>query len=380
MTTHEMFRLMKEHLLTTFAILLQLGTVSAQTTVIDKPGVYIGSWQGDNATPAITVNCTGVYIYKSTISGSGILIQVNPGAGVTVQDSYLDGLNPNVYGYRASVGVSATQASKLYVLNCAFRNLGSAIIEDSAFCGWPDILIQQCSFEHQNARLSNGGGGWLWSQGWNPNITFMRTKSYNNEQHRFSIHWCDIINTAGVDWTEDQINLYQSAGCDISYNYIQDSIGPTWNGIVTDDPWADGIPRTPEYNWTAYDNTIHDNILVTASIGIWAGHDNRVYNNFVVNSGKLANGQWNTAHPQFGLGRFNPEGDAWAQTNSVTGNVSGVIYPTGGRQDYIDEVHGSGWMGNTLLKKNVINTTEAQVYSTKRQPELSQRGLTIGPS
>jgi hypothetical protein len=286
-------------------------------------------------------------------SGSGRQLYASPFSSVTVQNCTFTGTNPNRYGASGATGIWSTGAAKLWVSNCTFTGLCVEILEDGTW-GYPDVWIAWNTFQHANVALSDGRGGWLNQGGWGTGVCIMHTKGWNppDGSHHTIVVGNNFINLLGIDQPSDSINLYESTGVIVRSNQISGAkgfypSGENANGIVTDDEWSDARPKEHipgEFNWTTAYCTIENNILINASIGIWAGHDNLISGNTIKNTGIMATGQA-CPIPIIGIGRFYPEGLEWAKSNVVSGNTVNSLFQ-GKPYNYDNQAGESGWFDN----------------------------------
>jgi hypothetical protein len=364
-------------------------SASAQVT-ITSGGEYVKqTYFGNNTTAAVTIATTSaVTFYQCVFYGTVNLVNdPNGGSTVTYQDCYFYGENPNVSGQGGACCLNSYKPSTLNIYSCEFSGYRQAVWvhgDPGEENRGSTITIWATAFYHQNCRESNGSNGWLATDTWGPNITFFNFQgSQSGSGSSIRILWNDIINTEGTDEPADQINIYECSNVYVGNNYIQGAVGvneTTMNGIVTDDYWSDTTPPSfpNQYLTTCYCD-FESNILVAASMGLWAGHNNKFNGNMVINDGKWPNGTWH--YTMYGVGRFDPSDyspdPGWTNTNIVTNNSAAVKWSGGTNgYDFINEGTTTNWSGNTYG----TDYNQSTAYSKYRQPGLTQNKITIGPN
>jgi hypothetical protein len=263
-----------------------------------------------------------VILDTTSIYGTGVMININNydgqgtsrgGVDLTVNNSRITGVNPNVLNQAQGRFIVGSSPQALVVTNNDVANTAGILINGLGNAMPGKLLISKNTVTNINGRLSTGNNGYRTTDPF-PAIIKPDGNAAKRELVQFvqlgylksafnqamEISWNQVINQPGQSGVEDNINIYQTQGTltlplRIANNFIRggypiDMTSPIYSGggIITDG-WAIkyGI-HSPAYV-TIESNQVVD--TVNYGISIAAGHHNIMSNNTVVGVNRLPSGK-----------------------------------------------------------------------------------------
>ncbi|MEM8872923.1 MAG: PA14 domain-containing protein [Planctomycetota bacterium] len=363
-------------------------TVDRMPSVIDRAGIYVGSYfSNDPFTPAVLINTDRpVRIERSTITSHSHLIATgNPFSNadftadvdLEVRDNTGVGLNPNVRGQTAGRFVYATNAARL---NIEQNTLISTSGIWAASSDNMEFRVVANDVLNIDGRVSDGNGGY---DGFERRSFVQLDKVVAPGAE---IAWNRVTNLPGESRVEDNINLFRSGGTAgdpirIHRNLIDGAWpieGEEFFGggiLVGDNPDVGGHSRD-----AAHAEVFRNVVLNTTNhgIAIAGGAHHRVYDNRVFSDGRTPDGTKVLQDNDVGVYVWNSYGDdTWAD-NAAWNNVIGVIRhdPAGVARRNDD------WMPDGLdFGGNVYADVNETTESNERlawETYVARSGITVG--
>ncbi len=372
-----------------------------------------------------------VTLDHSNISGGNTLIDIHNflanqgsrgGVNLTVNNSYITGVNPNVANQPQGRFIVGSSPHTLVVTRNNITNTAGIKINGLGKPMAGPLLISKNSVSNINGRLSTGNNGYYPQT--SELVQFVQLGYLKSNYNKsMEISWNQVINQPGQSGVEDNINIYQSEGTQalpllIANNFIRgaypldmNSASFSGGGIITDGADPTYTIHTPSYV-KIDSNQVVD--TVNYGISIAAGHHNSMTNNTVVGVNRLPSGKiskasnigmtiWmgakygtSAAHPVLTPEEiaFNADIDANFHDNSATNNKVGWTRYDGTVDANGDLTNPAGlnvtyWfqtcnpdpmqcVPNQDLGLPALNA--ANVEFTNWQTKLSNAGVTVGPN
>jgi hypothetical protein len=266
---------------------------------ISTGGSYTGCWSSTNPnTPAVNVTTSSpVTIVNSGIQSKGHGIQLAPGGRLTVRNSSITILNPDVAGMVKRRWIYAPRFANLVVENNDLTSGRGVWLSDWAGAPSDGVKFRYNRVRNTDGRTSNGAGGYnnTWDVSTGFGVTFQLSASPGTPN--VEIAWNEVVNTPGQSAIEDNFSFWMSSGTAatpiwVHDNYVEGSWRPdpvanynhTGTAINTGDGDGSG----------SHDNSCCGYIVVERNVatavanvcyGLSYGHDITVRNNRCVVSG-----------------------------------------------------------------------------------------------
>lgn len=356
---------------------LSLPTLAGPLT-ITKGGTYTGDWSSDDSsTPAVHVKTTDpVTIKNATIRSRGTLIEVDPGADLTVRNVTATGLIPTDADHYVGRFIDCRLFRRLIVEHCTVDHTSGIYLHQY---GGDHSPTQTFKIRHNKSlnidgRYGDGHGGYAAKEPYL--VQFAQLNDVQNLANG-EIAWNEIVNLPGQSAVEDNVNIFSSSGTpqsplDIHDNYIQGAypIDPknasySGGGIMLSDTGSAFV-------------CAHDNQVVATSnygIAISSGHDNCFHHNRILSCGKLPDG---SPIPSQNVGAYvwNMEKKPDFARNTGHHNVIAWMKADARNDEWMPDAAPDGWKDNQSLDA-VTAESEAGEYKAW-QAKFKAAGMTVG--
>jgi chitodextrinase len=317
---------------------------------ISQGGTYSGNWASSSSTPAVTINTTSPVTIRDSIvqnTGTGVLIQAQPGAQVTVERVTGNGGEGRFF--------SGNTVKSAIIRNCTLNRTGGIYFMGSQ--SGATILVTRN--RQRNLQTPPGLSHSSFTQ-------FDKVTSASSD-----VSWNEVVNVYGQSETSgDMISIFASHGVKVHDNFVQGAYptSPTGShsgsGVMVGDDGGN------------YNEVWNNQIVATTNVGIGivGGANNRVHDNRIVSDGRLEDGTMLSAS-NVGVFVWNLDGAGFSN-NALYGNTVGFIRYTGQRNDW--------WLPDCQVSCSNIAMTDPITTSAEQSEyqrwigKLSGSGITIG--
>ena len=317
---------------------------------ISTGGSYTGCWSSNNPnTPAVNVTTSSpVTIVNSGIQSKGHGIKLAPGGRLTVRNSSITILNPDIAGVVKNRWIHAPSFANVVVENNDLTSGRGVWLTDWAGGPSDGVKFRYNRIRNTDGRTSNGAGGYnnTWDVSTGFGVTFQLSASPGTPN--VEIAWNEVVNTPGQSAIEDNFSFWMSSGTAatpiwVHDNYVEGSWRPdplaNYNHTGTAINTGDGDGSGSHDNSCCGYILVERNVATTVAnvcFGLSYGHDITVRNNRCAVSG-LADWDpgpgtdirlFNQASWGNGLaGPWNSSGTPGFTNNSSAGQRGGLLEP-----------------------------------------------------
>ena len=265
---------------------------------ISAGGSYTGCWSSNNPnTPAVNVTTSSpVSIVNSDIQSKGHGIKLAPGGRLTVRNSSITILNPDVAGMVKSRWIYAPSFANIVVENNNLTSGRGVWLTNWSGGASDGVKFRYNRIRNVDGRTSSGSGytnDWNMSTGYG--VAFQLSASPGTPN--VEIAWNEVVNTPGQSAVEDNFSFWMSSGTPatpiwVHDNYVEGSWGP--DPVANYNHTGTAINSGDGDGSGSHDNSCCGYILVERNVGtavanvcfgLSYGHDITVRNNRCVVSG-----------------------------------------------------------------------------------------------
>ena len=263
--------------------------------VITEGGTYSGVFTSDDPSiPAVTINTDEpVTLRNAVLTGRGDLIHVNgtSGANLTVRNVSGTALDPRIAGRQRGAFLYAQNVSSLRVKHCSMYGVSYGVLVLHSTVS--TLSVTKNLARELEDRASDGHGGLQASRPSLGHFVYL----YNvMASAGADISWNQVVNTIGGSSTEDVFNIFKSQGSPAALirvhdNYMEGYSSTTTASYTGTGLIADGDSAEPV---TAYLSFTDNEMVHTAGSGveIAVGHNILAEGNRVVSCGMDSAGHW----------------------------------------------------------------------------------------
>ncbi len=266
---------------------------------ISTGGSYTGCWSSNNPnTPAVNVTTSSpVTIVNSGIQSKGHGIKLAPGGRLTVRNSSITILNPDVAGVVKSRWIYAPSFANVVIENNDLTSGRGVWLTDWSGGASDGVKFRYNRIRNTDGRTSNGAGGYnnTWAVSTGFGVTFQLSASPGTPN--VEIAWNEVVNTPGQSAVEDNFSFWMSSGTAATPIWVHDNyVEGSWqaNPVANYNHTGTAINTGDGDGSGSHDNSCCGYILVERNVattvanvcfGLSYGHDITVRNNRCAVSG-----------------------------------------------------------------------------------------------